>query len=154
MERIHLTAQGIHSNTSEIEGIAFQTNILTLIAAVAAAHAGEQRRGFAFFAGVVRALAQRSAHAAHEINTLIKNPAEQFTDAMAHAVPQASGVMREISGASQEQNAGNRQINSAVAQLGSATQQNAALVEEAVAAAQSPDERAQKLAQHVQRFDL
>jgi len=167
MEQINKTTQAIHSHISVIEGIAFQTNILALNAAVEAAHAGEQGRGFAVVASEVRALAQRSATAAHEINTLIENSVRQVKEGMAlvlradqtiadmaQAVQQVSQVMGEVSGASLEQRSGIGEINNAISLLDASTQQNAALVEEAAAAAQSLDEQAQALDRLVRRFDL
>ncbi len=56
---------------SNIDAIAFQTNILALNAAVEASRAGDAGRGFAVVAAEVRALAQQSAAAAKHINALV-----------------------------------------------------------------------------------
>jgi methyl-accepting chemotaxis protein len=167
MDSISRSTKAIHSNIGVIQSIAFQTNILALNAAVEAAHAGEQGKGFAVVAAEVRALAQRSATAAKEINaligestklvkdgTLLANSAGQTIAEMAQAVQQVSTVMNEVSDASLEQSAGIDAINQAVSQLDESTQQNAAMVKEGAAAAQSLDEQAQALDQLVGRFDL
>ena len=77
-----------------IDGIAFQTNILALNAAMEAARAGEQGRGFAEVASEVRNLTRRSAAAAKQIKPLIGNSVEQV-EAGSKPVVQAGSTMDE-----------------------------------------------------------
>ena len=73
MDEINEQVNAINDAITVIDQIAFQTNILSLNAAVEAATAGEAGRGFAVVAQEVRNLASRSAEAAKEIKDLVEN---------------------------------------------------------------------------------
>lgn len=167
MQGISGSSQKIADIVGVIDSIAFQTNILALNAAVEAARAGEQGRGFAVVASEVRALAQRSAGAAHEIKTLIDDSVErvslgssqveragQTMQEIVEAVTRVSDIMSEISAASSEQSSGIDQINLAVSQMDSVTQQNAQLVQQAAESASELDRLAQEVYDSLSVFNF
>jgi methyl-accepting chemotaxis protein len=165
MKRIDESARRIAEIIGVIDGIAFQTNILALNAAVEAARAGEQGRGFAVVAAEVRALAQRSATASHEIRSLITGSVECVAQGTALAdgagatmhevlasIGRVTQVVAAISSASAEQSHGVAEVGAAIAQMDRSTQQNAALVEESAAAAESLKQQARALVDSVAVF--
>jgi len=140
MDEINEQVSAINEAISVIDQIAFQTNILSLNAAVEAATAGEAGKGFAVVAQEVRNLASRSAEAANEIKTLVetatskansgKKISDEMIDGYTHLNQSISKTLELISSvelASKEQLKGIEQINNAVTQLDQETQKNASV---------------------------
>ncbi|MBU3015919.1 chemotaxis protein [Poseidonibacter lekithochrous] len=128
---------------SQISQIAFQTNILSLNAAVEAATAGEAGKGFAVVAGEVRNLANRSAEVAKEIEGLMevlrtkvesgKNIATEMSldyEEMIVNINKTVELIDTISTSSKEQELGVVQINGAINNIDKATQENASIAQD------------------------
>ena len=97
MSNLEATSNKIHGIVTNIDDIAFQTNILALNAAIEAARAGAAGKGFAVVADEVRALASKSAEAAATTDTLLTESVDGIREAADHAKRIAS----QIAGVSQ-----------------------------------------------------
>jgi len=138
MEDINSQTTAISEAITIIDQIAFQTNILSLNAAVEAATAGEAGKGFAVVAGEVRTLASRSAEAAKQIKELVQNAQKKTQEGKDIASDMIDGyselnknisttleLISNVTTASKEQSSGMVQINDAVNNLDKITQINA-----------------------------
>ena len=144
MDEINVQVTSINEAITIIDQIAFQTNILSLNAAVEAATAGEAGKGFAVVAQEVRNLASRSAEAAKEIKKIVEtatskaNHGKNIADEMITGykllnqnVSQTIDLISDIESASKEQLIGIEQINDAINSLDKQTQENAAIAAQA-----------------------
>ena len=127
-------SEGLMEINSVMQNIASQTNLLSMNAAIEAAHAGESGRGFAVVADEIRKLAESSGEQSKTIGTVLKKIKESMdkitrsTDNVLNkfeAIDQSVKTVAEqeevIRRAMEEQNAGSKQVLSATAQVGEVT---------------------------------
>jgi methyl-accepting chemotaxis protein len=167
MANIQKSSRQIGEIIAVIDDIAFQTNLLALNAGVEAARAGDAGRGFAVVAFEVRALAQRAAAAAKEIEVLILDSTKQVESGVGLVgrtekalerivlkVNEVNGLVAEFAGSAQQQAAALSSVHGAVSQLDQVTRQNAAMAQESTAAAHSLQREMTELPHRLRQFRI
>lgn len=144
MENMDIKVKGIDEAIGIIDKISFQTNILSLNAAIEAASAGEAGKGFAVVAGEVRNLASKSAQAAKEIKDIVHiaigdaNTGKQISNEMIEGFIQlnekiltTTNLIQSVSSRIEKQTNQIEQINKEISTINISTNKNAIIASDA-----------------------
>jgi len=136
IQKIAKESEGLLKINSVMQGIASQTNLLSMNAAIEAAHAGESGKGFAVVADEIRKLSENSAKQSKSISSVlkeIKSSIDAITESTATVLDHFKAIEKDVStvsnqelqirSAMEEQEIGGRDILEAVTQLNTITAQ-------------------------------
>jgi len=164
MEKIDESTKKIDEAISQIEQIAFQTNILSLNAAVEAATAGENGKGFAVVANEVRNLASKSAEVAQDIKKLVEEATERTKDGreisdsiktafgdLINQITETAELVEEVTEANREQLEGMLAISESSSDLEKITQENVEIVSQTANTTQELNIMAENIAKEVKK---
>ena len=167
MKEITTTSNNVEKVITVIDGIASQTSLLAINAAIEAQRAGEFGKGFAVVATEVKTLAERSAQAAKDTKKLIQASLAQVSDgsqnadatadilsSISESILKISDIIETILTGSSQQASNIDEIDKGLSRVNLVVDQNASISEENAAASEEVSSQATELQGIIRQFKL